>query len=511
MLSLLYILAMLLLFSLSIFVHELGHFLAARAFGMVADVFSIGMGKAVWKRKAFGTTLQIGWLPFGGYVALPQMDPNSFLEGKESSQDSGFRIQNGDPTASSGGCSSSGRANPPGEPGCSDSVSSLQSTVSSLSPPRSLPRISPWKKIVVSIAGAAGNLVFAFLLATIVWGVGKPSSLQEQNSVVGYIATNSPALALGLAVGDAIVAVDGAPVRNWQDILEKTALGPGRAYVLRLRAPGGAEREISLATEKTGFGVWMLPGLEGMEPCRVASVYPNSGAEAAGLLPGDELLRFDGQPIYSRAHLSQMVEAAADRPGRIEFRRGGQILSAPVESRHDAGLQRRLIGIAFNTIDDLDYATLSHPTPWAQVKGHAGAIFSFLRALATPSTSGAAAGAVGGPVLILLMLWLMLKSSFILAVWFTGFLNVNLAIINLLPLPILDGGHVVMNLWEAIRGRPAHPKLVNALANFFAVLFIALFLGLTFRDSVRHLVPPVQRWIAGEGARPEPAVFEKQP
>ena len=102
--------------------------------------------------------------------------------------------------------------------------------------------------------------------------------------------------------------------------------------------------------------------------------------------------------------------------------------------------------------------------------------------------------------MILLMLWLMLKSSFILAVWFTGFLNVNLAIINLLPLPILDGGHVVMNLWAGITRRPVSPRLVNALANAFAVLFIALFLALTFRDSVRHIVPPVRRWIAGEAA-----------
>ena len=472
--SFLCILAMLLLFSLSIFVHELGHFLAARAFGMVADVFSIGMGKAIWKRKAFGTTLQIGWLPFGGFVALPQMDPNSFLEG-----------------ASSG---DGGRDSGAGQP-------------------RVLPRVAPWKKIVVSIAGAAGNVALAFLLASIVWLVGKPSSLQERNGIIGFVATNSPALALGVSVGDEIVAVDGQPVANWQQVIEKTALVPGRAVALRLRAADGSgEREISLATEKSSIGVWMLPGIEGMDPCHVASVYPHSGAAAAGLLPGDQLLRFDGQAIYSRAHLGQMVEAAAGRPGVVEFRRCGQMLSVPVASTYDEGLKRHLIGVQFNTIADLDYSSLSHPTPWAQVRGHAGAIFSFLHALATPSTSGAAAGAVGGPVLILLMLWLMLKSSFILAVWFTGFLNVNLAIINLLPLPILDGGHVVMNLWEMVARRPAPPKLVNALANLFAVLFIALFLGLTFRDSVRHLVPPLQRWFAGEGSGSNsPAVFGEKP
>lgn len=481
----LYILAMLLLFSASIFVHELGHFLAARAFGMVADVFSIGMGPAIWKRKTGATTYQIGAIPFGGFVLLPQMDPNSFLEGKGT----GVRVQG-----------SAKSKEPTPEP-------------RTLNPePRSLSRIAPWKKIIVSLAGAFGNLVFAFLLAAVVWIVGKPSSLQEQNAIVGYIATNSPALAMGLSVGDEIMAMDGQPVRNWMEIAEITALSPADAMVLRIRSADGAEREITLQTESAAHGVRLLPGIAGMDPCLVAAVYPNSGAAAAGLQAGDRLVRFDEQAIYSRAHLSQMVEAAAGRAAPLEFRRNGEARSVLVESRYDEGLKRHLIGIQFNTISDLDFDTRTHPSPWAQVKSHAGAIFAFLRALATPATSGAAADAVGGPVLILMMLWLMLKSSFILAVWFTGFLNVNLAIINLLPLPILDGGHVVMNLWEWIRGRPAHPKVINALANVFAVLFIALFLALTFRDSIRHLAPPVQRWLAGEmGETNTPTVFEQQP
>lgn len=460
----LYILAMLLLFSLSIFVHELGHFLAARAFGMVADVFSIGMGRALWKKQVGATTYQIGLLPFGGFVSLPQMDPNSFLEGTSS----GDRVQ---------------------DPGNSE--------------PRILPRVSPWKKMIVSVAGAGGNLVFAFLLATIVWLVGKPTSLPERNGIIGFIATNSPALALGVAVGDEIVAIDGQPVGNWQQILEKTALGPERTVALRLRVPGGAEREVALRTEKSSVGLWMLPGLDGMDPCHIAEVEKDLAAAAAGLQPGDQLLRYGGQEIFSRPHLSQMVDAAAGRPVEVEFRRGGGIRTAMVGSRYNEKRQRYMMGVAFNTLSDLDYGQLSHPSPWAQVRDHATGIFRFLNALTTPATAGAVADQVGGPVLILRMLYLMVEASFILAIWFTGFLNVNLAIINLLPLPILDGGHVVMNLWELIARRPAPPKLVNALANLFAVLFISLFLFLTFRDSARQLVPPFQRWLHGEGAASE--------
>ncbi len=111
-------------------------------------------------------------------------------------------------------------------------------------------------------------------------------------------------------------------------------------------------------------------------------------------------------------------------------------------------------------------------------------------------------GIISSFVLILIMLWLMIRSSFILAVWFTGFLNVNLAILNLLPIPILDGGHVVMNLYEWIVRRPPPRRVVNALANAFAVLFIGLFLALTFRDGMRHIVPTVKHWFAADSASP---------
>lgn len=468
--ALLYILAMILLFSVSIFVHELGHFLAARACGMVADVFSIGMGPALWKRKIGATTYKIGCLPIGGYVALPQMDSTGSHA----------------PAADTDGDDKPADA-PPAPP---------------------LPPIAPGKEIIVAVAGAMGNILLAFLLATLVWGIGKPATLAERNSVVGFIATNSPARAAGLAVGDRITAVNGQPVDNWLHIMEAVALAGRTTATLHIQpATGDDERELVLPVSKNEIGMWELPDIAGQTPCHIAAVYPNSGAMAAGLRAGDQLLRFDGQTIHSQGHLSQLVEAAADRAATIEFLREGHIQSAPVTSTYDAELHRHLIGIQFNTLADMDYTTRVHPTPWAQVRDHAGGIFRFLRALTTPATSGAAAGAVGGPVLILVMLWLMIKSSFILAIWFTGFLNVNLAIINLLPLPLLDGGHVIFNLWEMITRRPVPARWIHALTNLFVVLFIGVFLLLIYRDSVRHIMPGLHRWWTDAPAA-APQVFQ---
>jgi regulator of sigma E protease len=447
---------MLVLFGLTIFVHELGHFLVARALGLVADVFSIGMGPAVWKRKIGGTTWQIGCLPIGGFVALPQLDPNSFLEGR-------------------GG--------------------------------RSLPPAAAWKKILVALAGAAGNIAFAFALGAVVWAVGKPMALSECNAVVGYVAADSAAEAAGIEEGDRIVSLDGAAVANWDGILNHTALSGSAEVLVEAEKPDGTRLSCVLPLEETELGVKVLPGLDGMSLCLVAEVYPNSSAEAAGLRAGDWIVEFGGKELYGRGHLSKLVDRAADEVTEIRFRRDGEMLAAAVKPQYDPALGRALIGIMFNTQADLDFAAKGHPTPWAQVKEHAGGIFRFLHALATPKTAGAAAGAVGGPVLIFVMFWTMLKLSWVMALWFTVFLNVNLAIVNLLPLPVLDGGQVVLGLVEWVRRKPLPAAVVNTLVNTFAVLLIAVLLVLVYRDTIRSILPSARRAFGPKAEDPVPVIF----
>ena len=462
-------LGILLLFSVTVFVHEAGHFLVAKALGLVADAFSIGMGPALWQKKIGETTYRIGCLPVGGYVALPQLDPNSFLEGPEAGNGEN-KPENGEKTAAVA--------------------------------PRHLPPIAPWKKVAVALAGAAGNLLFAFVLGVVVWIAGKPCDLAETNNIVGFVAREGTAWEQGIREGDAIAAVDGTPTANWEEIFAAVALGSGDEARLSVARSDGTAFEAVVAQENSPLGDKCIPDLDGESLCLVAAVYPGSAAAAAGLAPGDRVVSFGGTEARSRSHLARLVDEAAGRETELVFVRDGKTIVSQATPQYDPALARALIGITFNTRADFDFARKTHPSPWTQMKSHAGGIFRFLKALSTPKTAGAAAGAVGGPILIFAMFFAMLKLSFVMALWFTGFLNVNLAIMNLLPLPVLDGGQVVFGVLEMIRGKPLPREVTNKLTNAFAMLLIALFLLLSYRDTVRSVLPRFRR-----APEAEPVIF----
>lgn len=461
MAALLCILGMLLLFAVSILVHEAGHFAAARLFGMKAEVFSIGMGRAVWEKTAFGTRWKIGILPVGGYVVLPQLDPAGLLEDAPSS------------------------------------------------PAETLPPVAPWKKIVVAVAGPLGNILFAFLLACLVWLVGRPSSLPEQDAVIGWLSPDSPLAAAGVAEGDEILSLDGHPTPTWIDLATAAALSPSDTATLRIRraasAPGAPDLDLPVPLVPSPMGGKTLTGLDSRDLCQVAVVEPSSPARAAGLRPGDLITACDGHPIWSRLHLIRLVTDSAGAPLTLTIRRGARTIETTLSAAWNPDLSRHLIGVRFNSIGDMDFTHLAHPTPFSQLRTHFISILTFLRALATPRTASAAADAVGGPVSIFVMLYLMVRASFSLALWFTGFLNVNLALVNLLPLPVLDGGHILLNLWAWITRRPIPAAVVRWLVNLFGVLLILLFVTLTIRDSKRQLLPALRARFAPDAPAEPPA------
>jgi regulator of sigma E protease len=471
--ALLTILAVVFLFGMTVLVHELGHFLVARALGLVVDVFSIGFGPALWKRKVGSVTYKIGCIPFGGYVALPQLDPTGMA-----------LVQGG---AESKATDAAGGDAKPAEP------------------PRSIPPIAPWKRILVSVAGAAGNIVFAFLIAWVVFVVGKPASPEERNATVGFVDEASVAYAAGLRVGDEVLTVNGYPVRNWVDFrLECVRYKEVRLAVRR----GAATNVVEVATEKGVLGALQVAGVDGRSLCMVAQTDAGMAADVAGIRRGDIIVELDGQEVISR---SQLIDLVARREGRtvpIRVRRGSEHVTSHVTPAMDPARKQVRIGVHFSQLDyELDQ--IAHPGTWEQVRSHATAIVRMLDALTTRGQAKAASEAVGGPVAILIGYWFIARASLMLAVWFTGFLNVNLAILNLLPIPVLDGGHVVFSALEWILRRPLNARIVNAVTNAFAVLIIALAVLLTTRDVDR--MTPVGRTVRGWFGKEKPPSEQVEP
>ena len=182
-------------FSLTILIHEGGHFLAAKALGLRADVFSLGFGPVLWKRRWRGTEYRLSAVPFGGYVALPQLDPAG-MEGIQ-----GGKKKDG------------ATADPAKAPEKKEFATPL-------------PPAAWWKRVLVAVAGPLGNVVFAVLLSFVVWALPPPVPLPLQfgGAVVGAVEKDSDADAAGLRAGDRILAVAGKPVASWDEFVTEAHL-----------------------------------------------------------------------------------------------------------------------------------------------------------------------------------------------------------------------------------------------------------------------------------------------
>ncbi len=441
------LLVLVLFFSFTIFIHELGHFLVALRRGMVVEVFSIGFGPALWKRRINGITYKLGWIPFGGYVALPQLDPTGMatVQGEEG--------EGGDAGAR-------------------------------------LPEAKPRTKIYVAMAGAVGNLLLAVVMAVVIW-LAPGAITHEGAAVVGHVDKDSVASARGLREGDIIRTVNGKPVRTWYDVSVELLLTGQREEVAVTVDAGLQVRELVLPLRHVAEGrLAVLAGVQHKPiPCTFSRVLPNSSAADAGLLAGDIVVTFDGVTVDDTEHFIELVSARDGRTVPIVVQRGKQALTLNVTPTFNAQVGHAVIGVSPTSVI---MPWMQYKNPWDQLRADAAGIVRLLRALVTPDEMTHAAKGLGGPVAILATLWLSIKLSFFNAIGFLRFLNVNLAILNLLPIPVLDGGHIVFAAYEGITRRKVPPKVVNVLVNVFAVLLIGAFIALTVKD-VDTLFPGVKR------------------
>ncbi len=443
------------LFGLTVFVHELGHFIVARLCGMVVDTFSIGFGPPLWQRKVGSVVYKIGVFPIGGYVALPQMDPGGALE------------QSGDATA------------------------------------RRLAPAPAGKRILVSLAGAAMNIVFAFVIAAGFYYFSEHKGVDHARTVVGFVRPDSLAERAGLRVGDRILRINGEETRSWDDVLVNAALAD--RVNIEVQGTDGVARTVTVDTEPVpGHSGRTLIGVGKAAPCLVIGTEPGLPAARGGVQRSDVIEKFDGEPVYGTDDLIARIIARKDQDVTLSVRRQGELVDLTVRPEYNRERDRVMIGIHFNQFD----YTLK---PAAQVWAWAAPVFRLFKAFGSSEERSKAAGALSGPVGIIRIFWMAASTSILFALWLTGLINVNLAIFNLLPIPILDGGHIMFALYEAVRRRPPGAAFLSWTHRIFAALLLTLFVLLTMRD-VRELFrrapraeAPAAESPVSPAAAPEPA------
>ena len=428
--------------------HEYGHFIVARRLGIRVEKFSIGFGPALlsWRSRDGEVLYVIAAIPLGGYVKMLGENPHE--QGDEAKQ--------------------------------------------ALSPEERLRAFDAqpvWKRASVSVAGPLFNFLFAILAFMIVGWVGQ----YVTPTVIGAVSPASVAEQAGIVAGDEVVSVDGQAVHSWSQLEERLKHAVNGEARLGLER-GGTPSQVSVhipPSTKEPLLVDVSESLLGISPgmrVLVDSVLPGSPSARAGLQSGDLINQVDGHAVQSVRDFVQSVrrhggtrmvlnierkginldvpivpEKTEDGVGRIGARMATEPLQAPVLYR--MGL---LEGIRYGFSRTWDMTALT---------------FTVMAKMLTASISPAN---LGGPIAIAQLAGRTAELGFASFLAFLALISVNLGVLNLMPIPVLDGGHLVYLLVEKLRGRPLSPKLMER-TQMVGLALIVMLMVFAFYNDLTHL------------------------
>ncbi len=443
------ILLIILFFGGSIFVHELGHFLAARRRGLKIDRFSIGFGPKLFSWNKDGVEYRISALPLGGYVALPQLADLRGIEGESESTE------------------------------------------------EELPPISYADKMIVAVMGAVFNVLFALVLATILWMVGQPTTEILQTTRIGYVfptlknaegeEVESPAFKAGLKAGDVVTKIDGTIVEDWSEFKHTLITGTGRSK-------GGAPRSVfTVRRDSEILDIELFPilatdermrmiGVQPAETLTLGNVLENSPAARAGLMPGDQILSIDSQPIMTFYALNQYLQSDHENIMALTIIRAGRTLTYSIKP------DIVVVTKDGDTAPSLGFQLerkqyLIHINPLTQIYQHVTMTLQVLWGLIHPQSDIRLNQLTGPPGIVYAIYRVSFDLRLVLVL--TALINVNLAILNLLPIPVLDGGHMVFATMAKIRGRALPPMMIARTQGAFIIMLMGLFFYVMFFDFQR--------------------------
>ncbi len=437
-----YVVSFVLMLGVIIFVHEFGHFITAKLFGMRVFIFSFGFGKRLVGFKWGDTDLRISLVPLGGYVKL-EGEPEDYLS-----------------------------ENVPGasEDPSMQKVALGDGEIVSVENPNYFTARPRWQRFLVYMAGPFMNAVLTVAVITVfhMRGFGVEATLYDV-PVVGAVEAGSPAAAAGLKPGDRILAMDGQPVPNWEQAHYAIALRPGSEMRLRVDR-AGQQLEVPVRIDVQKDDGSEMGRLTGVAPLvRVGEVTKGAPAEQAGLRPDDGILQVGDTPVRSFADLQTAVGAAQGRPVNVKLFRDSRIIDVPVTPR-DFG-QGPKLGIASKVVirkfGFLRALRESVAWTWDMTVKTFDVLKRLVTAQLSPRTimgplgiaraSGDAARAGAGQ-------WFFLMAA----------ISLQVGILNLFPLAPLDGGHLAILLGESVARRDISPSAKAWIMNAGALVLFAL-------------------------------------
>jgi len=423
-----------------IFVHELGHFLAARKVGVIVEKFALGFGPKIIGFTKGGTEYLIAAIPLGGYVKM---------KGEEV-----------------------------GEEGTDEKGSFAAAPVG--------------HRLAIAFAGPLFNILFAISIYYFVYLMGVPTLAP----VVGTVNDDSPALLAGLQTGDRILAIEGEQILYWEQLQKIVHASPGRSLNFKLERNGNIENvPMTPVAEEISdlFGDKELVGLIGITPLvhNITLVEANTPAARAGMQEGDILLKVDETEIFGWQNLKT---AAIDKPG--------QELSFHI-LRNDTNRVLKIIPKAKITKDlqgkEIEIGMLGIGMSGEMVQEKYGFLGALKRALEETGKlifliavsikkmiwGSIPADSIGGPILIFQIYGEQAEQGFNELIRLTALLSINLGLLNLLPIPVLDGGHIFFFLIEILKGKPVSERNREMAQQVGLFMLIGLMVFAFYNDIIR--------------------------